>query len=264
MELFFYIERALWIASVCAEALVVVRFFHEGLVRRYPLFVSFLVADALCIIPTLVVNIKSREYAEVFRVCTLIMTFFRLGFAAELFERICEHFPGIGWFRAGMAAVLVVLAALVAVTVRPSLVNQWAFPQTIMLVILRYQSEIFAAAFTLTWVFLRYVLSIRLHFRPNVLIHWSIATVFFAASGVGYLAILLSRGGDAVFPINSAMLAVHIGCFAAWYRLMRSSGEEPPSFRRLSPDQIQAVKEYNRTLLETVRSLPAEISARQE
>ena len=38
------------------------------------------------------------------------MTIFRLGVAAELYERICEHFPGIGRFRAGMAAVLVLLA----------------------------------------------------------------------------------------------------------------------------------------------------------
>jgi hypothetical protein len=264
VEPFFYIERALWIVSVVAEALVVLRFHREGLIRKFPLFAAYLTADVVCSAVLLQIDMKSRGYADAYRICTLIMTIFRLSVAAELYERICEHFPGIGIFRAGMAAILVVLAGLFTVfTLRPNLVDQWAFPQTVMVVVLRYQSEIFAGAFTLTWIFLRYVLSIRQPFRPNVLTHWTIATIFFGASGIAYLAILFSGGGTAVFPINSAMLAVHLGCFFAWFRLMRRSGEELPAFRRLSPDQVQAVEQYNRELLGTVTSLPGEISARQ-
>jgi hypothetical protein len=258
------IQRALWAASLLAEALVVLRFCRERLLRRYPFFVAFLTAEIICNIVLLQIDFRSRGYAQAFRICTVIVTVFLLGVAAELYERICEHFPGIGIFRAGLAACLVLLAALVTVaTIRPNLVNQWAFPQTIVMVVMRFQAEIFAGAFLLTWIFLRFVLSIRQPFRPNVLIHWTIATAYFGASGAAYLAGLLSGGGTAILPINCAMLAVQLVCFFAWFRLMRRSGEELPAFGRLSPDQVQTVERYNRELLETVRSLPSEISARQ-
>jgi hypothetical protein len=264
VEPFFYIERALWIAAVLAEALVLVRLFREGLIRSYPFFAGFLMALIIGSLVMMQFDIKGRGYAEAYRICELILFIFRLGVAAELYERICEHFPGIGIFRAGMAAVLIALAAFVAVfTFRPNLADQWAFPQTIMWVVLRYQGEIFGGAFVLTWIFLRFVLSVRQPFRPNVLTHWTIATIYFGASGAAYLAFLLAGGGKAVFPINSAMLALDLGCFFAWFRLMRRSGEELPAFGRLSPNQVEAVERYNRALLETVRSLPGEISARQ-
>jgi len=35
---------------------------------------------------------------RLFRICTMIIFVFRLGVAAELYEHICEHFPGIGDF----------------------------------------------------------------------------------------------------------------------------------------------------------------------
>ncbi len=264
MELFFLIERTLWAASLAAEVLVVVRLAREGLLRRYPLFTAFLTADVICSIALMQTDIKSRSYAEAFRTCTLIMFVFRLGVAAELYERICEHFPGIGRFRAGMAAVLVLLAAQVTVfSFHPNLVDQWAFPQTVVMVVQRFQSEVFAAALVLTWIFLRFVLSIRQPFRPNVLTHWSIATIYFGVSGAAYLIGLLSGWGTAIFPINSAMLAIHLVCFLAWFHLMHRSGEELPSFQRLSPDEVQTAEQYSRELLRSVTSLPGEISARQ-
>jgi hypothetical protein len=264
VELFLPLERALWIASLFAEALVVFRLFRDGLKRRYPLFAAFLTADLICSVVLMQPDIKSRGYAEAFRICTLIMTVFRLGVAAELYERICEHFPGIGGFRVGMAAVLVLLAALLTVfTFRPNLVGQGAFPQTIVVIIQRFQSEILAASLGLTWIFLRFVLSIRQPLRPNVLTHWRIATIYFVVSGVANLAVLVTGGGTVVFPINSAMLAIHLACFVAWFRLLRRAGEELPPFHRLSPDQVEAVERYNRTLLETVTSLPREIAAEQ-
>jgi hypothetical protein len=264
VTLYFSIERALWAATVLAELLLIYRLFREGLIRRYPFFAAFLMADVICSMLLMQTDIKSRGYSEAFRICTLIMTLFRLGVAAELYEHICEHFPGIGRFRVGMAAVLVMLAALLAVfTFSPNLVDQWAFPRTIAVVIERFQSESFAGAFVLTWIFLRFVLSIRQPFRPNVLTHWSIATIYFGVSGAAYLAILLTGGKRAVLLLNIGMLAGQLACFLAWFHVMRRSGEELPAFRRLSPDQVQTVEQYNRELLGTVRSLPGEISARQ-
>ena len=265
MVLLLSIQRLLWEACLLAEALVIFRLVRERLVNRYPLFASFLLTDIVCSIVLLQVDFKSRQYSDAYRTCTLLMTIFRLGLAAELYERICEHFPGIGKFRIGMAAVLVLLAALLTVfTFQPNLVDQWVLPRTIALVIERFQSEILAGALVLTWLFLRFVLSIRQPFQPNVMNHWRIAAVYFGVSGLADLAVLLTGRKVAIVPINSVMLAAQLLCFVAWFRLLRASGEEPPPFRRLSPDQVKAVERYNRDLLETVRALPGEISARQE
>lgn len=263
VELFLPIERVLWIVSLCAEALVVARLLRERLLGKYPLLAAFLTAEMLCSVIVMQISITSRNYAQAYRICSLILAVFRLGVAAELYERICQHFPGIGKFRAALGGVLVALSALVAAfTVRPNLVDQWSFPQTMVVVVQRFQSEILAAALILTWIFLRFVLSIRQPFRPNVLTHWRIATAYFGVSGAANLAILLTGGGTLAFPINSAMLVAHLICFLAWFRLLRRAGEQMPDFERLSAGQIQQVDRYNRALMDTVKSLPGEISAR--
>ena len=260
----FLVERILWLAALIAEVLVILKLVREGLVRKYPLFLAFLAADSICSIVLMQINIRSFAYSEAFRTCTLIMIVFRLGVAGELYERICEHFPGIGAFRIGLAAALLLLASLVTVfTFRPNLVAQWAFPRTIAVAMQRYQSEIFAGCFVLTWIFLRYVLSIRQPFQPNVLSHWRLSTIYFGVSGAAYLAVLLTGRATEVLSINCAMLAVQLGCFVAWFRLMCRSGEAAPEFPRLSPNQIASVEHYNQELLRTVRSLPGEVADRK-
>ena len=264
VELLLVIQRTLWLASLSAETLLVARLISERLARKFPLFAAFLTAEVVCAILLMQFKYRSLSYAEAFRVVTLIMTLFRLGVAAELYERICEHFPGIGKFRAGMAAGLVLVAALLAMfTFNPNLAGQWAFPQTIVLVIQRFQSEIFAAALILTWIFLRYILSIRQPFLPNVVTHWRICIVYFGVSGAAHLAALAWSDATTVLVINSIMLTVQLGCFIVWFHLLRLSGEQPPAFAKLSPDQVISVEQYNQELLQTIKSLPGEISGRQ-
>ena len=172
------------------------------------------------------IKVHSHAYAEAYRTFNLIIPVFRLGVAAELYERICEHFPGIGKFRAGLAILLVLIAAVVAVTsFRPDLGAQWVFPQTVVTVIRRFQGEIFATVFLFAWVFFRYVLSIQQPFRPNVLNHWRIATVYFGVSGANALAILIAGRGPVVYPINSA----DAGCR---HRLLPCLDSSHATFRR--------------------------------
>lgn len=258
------IQRILWIAYVFAEVLVAFRLLREGLLRKYPFFVAFLLAEPIGSLFMLRTNVRSLAYTEAFRIFTLVMTVFRLGVAGELYERICEHFPGIGRFRVGLAAALVLIAGLATVfTFRPDLVDNWALPQTVVEAIHRFQSEILAGALLLTWIFLRYVLSIRQPFQPNVMNHWRIATTYFGVGGAAYLVILLTQRPMVILTSNIVMLSVQIACFFAWFRTMRRSGEELPAFHRLSPAQVQAVEQYNQELLQTVTSLPGEVSARQ-
>jgi hypothetical protein len=264
VELFFPIQWAFWIAATLAEVLVLYRLYRENLLRIFPFFAAFLTADLICTVALMRLDPRSQGYAQAYRACELILTIFRVGVAAELYERICKHFPGIGTFRAILASVLILLTLLVVVsTFRPNLAGFPIFSLTIMVNVLRFQAEVFAGAFILTWIFLRFLLSIRQPYRPNVLNHWTIATVYFGASGAGYLAILLAGGGAVDYAINCVMIAIQLACFVAWFRLLRRSGEELPDFARLSPDQVQAVENYDRELLQTVRSLPNQISARQ-
>jgi hypothetical protein len=263
VEYFFPIQQALWGASLIAQTLLLLRLLQQGLLRRYPFFAGTLMAEAVCGVMATQLTFDSRAYAEAFRTYTLIIAVLRVGFAGELYERICEHFPGIGKFRVGLASLLVLIAAIGAVGLfRPDLAVQWAFPQTAVTVIRRFQGEIFAVVFIFAWIFFRYVLSIQQPFRPNVLNHWRIATIYFGVSGAHALAILFAGRGPIVYPINSAMLAADIGCFVAWTCLMRRAGEQLPWFQRLSPSEIEAVERRHQDLLETVTSLPRAISDR--
>lgn len=262
MELFHILEPWLWIGATAAEVLVLIGLFRRRLLRSYPFFATFLATEAVCSLFLMQFGASSPAYAHAFRVCTVPMAVVRIGVAAELYERICEHFPGIGLFRAGMAAAFIVLAALVAASnFRPDLARLGRLPVVVVEEAVRFQSEIFAGAFILTWIFLR-LLSIKQPFRPNVLTHWRIATVYFTLSGLGNLA-LASGSQRGVYLVNCAMLAGQMACFLAWFRCLRRSGEQLPVFPRLSLDQVQAVEDYNRELLRTVTSLPAQISARQ-
>lgn len=258
------LERVLWAASIVIEALVAIRFVYTRLVKMYPFFVTFLVIEVITNVIGWRADITSRGYAETYRNCELILTVFRIGAVVELYERICNHFPGIGSFRGFLASILILLAATAAVfTMRPDITQQWAFPQTIANVILRYEGEVLAGTLFLTWIFLRFVLSIRQPFRPNVLTHWTISTIYFGAIGVAFLAILITGGGNMVYPINCLMQAGQIACFIAWFCLMRPSGEELPAFPRFPPGQAEAIQNYARELMSAVKSLPSQISARQ-
>jgi hypothetical protein len=263
VESFVPIERVLWAWSLVAETVLILHLFSQGLIRRYPFFAFYLGMELLAGCLLIHLGVHGQTYAERFSIYTLVILVARVGVAAELYERICEHFPGIGKFRFGLASTLVLIAALAAVCVfRPDLAAQWLFPHTLAMIARRFQGQIFASAFVFMWIFFRYVLSGQQPFRPNVLNHWRIATVYFGISGAASLAILASGGGSAVHPINSAMLAADVGCFLAWTRLMQRSGEKLPWFQRLSPSEIEAVERHHQELLETVKSLPREISDR--
>ena len=263
VELFAPIERALWVVSLFAQTLLFLHLLHQRLVRRYPFFSGLLTVETLCGMMAMQLDFHSRAYTEAFRTYTLLIVILRVGVAAELYERICEHFPGIGKFRFVLASFLVVFAGTAAVCIfSPDLAAQWVFPQTLVTVVRRFQGEIFAAVFLFMWIFFRYVLNIQQPFRPNVLIHWRIATIYFGISGTHALAILVTGGGTAVHPINSAMLVADIACFLAWIRLMQRSGEQLPWFQRLSASEIEAVERRHQELLETVTSLPRKISDR--
>jgi hypothetical protein len=263
VQSFFPVQQVLWAVSLIAQIVLLARLFQQRLIRRYPFFAIYLLVETILGLMAMQITVYSRAYAEAYRTYNLVIPIFRLGVAAELYERIFEHFPGVGRFRIGLATFLVLIGALFSVGIfRPDLAAQWVLPQTVVTVIRRFEGEILATVFLLTWIFFRYMLNIRQPFRNNVLNHWKIATVYFGVSGANALAILLVGRGPIVYPINSAMLAADIGCFIAWIRLMRRSGEQLPPFQRLSRSEIEAVERHSQDLLGTAMSLPRQVSGR--
>lgn len=259
MSLFLPIQQVLLIVSLAFEALLVLRLLQQRLLRRYPFFTLYLVNEIAFGLIAIQVRFQSLAYADTFRRYVILTAILRIAVAWELYERICEHFPGIGRFRFALGGLLILIAAIVSAgSFKPSLTNQWA----LLTVINRFQGEIFAGLFLFVWAFFHSVLNIRQPFRPNVLNHWRISTVYFGVSGLHALAVLILGRGPIIGPINCAMLAADIGCFLAWIGLMKRSGEKLPSFYRLSPSEMEAVQRQNDELLETVRSLPREISGR--
>ena len=253
MQFFFLIQRALLLLSLVVEVLLVLRLLEQGLLHRYPFFTTYLVNEIVWGVLAIRVQFLSPAYAETFRYYVILTAILRIGVAAELYERICEHFPGIGRFRFVLASLLILITATASAgSFKPELTNQWA----LLTLINRFQGEIFAGIFLFAWVFFRYVLSIKQPFRPNVLNHWRITTIYFGVSGLHALLVLMLGRGFIALPINCAMLVADIGCFIAWICLMQRSGEQLPWFYRLSPSEIEAVRRQNDELLETVRSLP--------
>jgi len=254
------IQKALLLLSLAAEAGVVLCLLHQRLLQRYPFFALYLSNEIAWGIIAIRFDFLSPSYANTFRWYVLLTAVLRIGVACELYERICEHFPGMGKFRFGLATFLVLLVAIVsASSFKPDHhPGQWA----LLTGINRYQGEIFAGVFLFAWTFFRYVLNIKQPFRPNILNHWRIATVYFGISGAHALAILIVKRRPIIYPLNCAMLAADIGCFIAWMWLMRRSGEQLPWFYRLSPAEIEAVERHNDDLLDTVRLLPREIAGR--
>jgi hypothetical protein len=265
MELFGPVERALWVATSVAEALLLLRLLSLRLGRRYPLFCLYLAAEVLASAILIQFSFHGATYAYGFRIYTLISAILSFGVAAELYNRVCEHFPGIGSFRLTLGILLSFLALILSFAyIGPSLGRQWAFPQTVAIYAQRYWDQALAFGFILVWLFFRVVMCSRQPFRANVLKHWKIATIYFGGNGAASLLVLLLGGGRNVHPVNTAMLALNLGCQLAWLRSFRASGEEIPWAPQLTPLEIQTIRERDGELLRTVTTLRADITRRLE
>jgi hypothetical protein len=260
VEIFAPIATALWVACLVAQVMVIGRIVQERLLRRYFFFALYLAGETAFGILLIRIDVKTPAYAEAFRIYSIAILVLRLGMAWELWELVCEHFPGIGRFRLNIAIALTSIAAVLAIAHAPEV--EWSFPQTLVLVLKRFQSEICALVFAALWIFFRYVIGSRNEWRPNVLCHWRILTIYFCVGGITSLAVLRLGGGSWVYPINCVMLSGDLGCLFAWTWSFRSAGELLPPAPFLSEVEMQEIRDSDLELLRTVSSLPAEISRR--
>lgn len=233
------LQRGLWVAYLAAELLLVGAIFHKRLFRRYQFFVSYLALDAIGGVLLMQLDFHRLAYAYGFRFYQIAMLVFRLGAAAELYERVLEHFLGIGKFRFYLAGVLTIVAAAIAIAIfRPDLSAQLRFPQTGVIMLQRFETTALCFILLLTRFTLLKFLNVRPPIRSNVLNHWSILTLYFGVSALTSATTMLVGGGRAILPVNITMLAADLACFLIWIRTFQKSGEMVPELPFASAEDL--------------------------
>lgn len=263
MNIFLTIERVLWVVSLVVQASIVARIVSNRLFSRYGWFATYLAVETLSSLFLIHLGVNSRHYAEAYRYAEIVFLVLRAGVACELWERICDHFPGVGYWRFALAGIFVSIGTTAACfTYWPDLCAQWGFPQTVAIIIKRLEGEIYPLVFLMMWLFLRHVVDNQRPFRPNTDRHWKLLMVYFANSGIASLLVLWMGGGRKVFPINSAMLGIDLVCLSIWLWRVDRQGEQLPAFDAMSTAEITLSRLRHRDLMKTVRWLPGAIAAR--
>jgi hypothetical protein len=184
------------------------------------------------------------------------MLVLRLGAAAELYERISEHFLGIGRFRFYLAAVLTIMAALISIaTFRPDISSQLGFPQTGVILLQRFETMALCLVLLLTRFTLLKFLNIRPPIRSNVLTHWTLLTLYFGISALSSGATILIGGGRSILPVNVAMLACDLVCLSLWIAEFRKTGETVPEIAPVSAAELAYHQAAKDAVLEEVDRL---------
>jgi hypothetical protein len=250
------LQRALWVAYLAAEVLLVGTICYNRLFRRYQIFVSYLALDVIGGVLLIQLDFHRPAYAYGFRIYQIAMLVLRLGAAAELYERILEHFLGIGKFRFYLAGVLTIMAGLITLaTFRPGVSAQVGLPQTGVIMLQRFESTALCLTLLLTRFMLLKFLNIQPLIRSNVLNHWSILTLYFGISGLASAATILVGGGRAILPVNVTMLAADLACFMIWIRTFQKGGEIIPDVPPISAEDAAYHLEVKNAVLEEIERL---------
>ncbi len=247
------IQRALWVASVAAQVLLIGALISRGLARRFPFFTVYLAFEVLSDVLLMQIDYRTVAYAEAYRIYAFATVLLRLGVACELFERICQYFRGMGAFRFLIAGAGIGLSGLfTVVTFRPHLGAWLHFPQRLVLEIERWETEILAGLFIFTWLFFRLTVAHKPKFDLAVRRHWAIFTVYLTISSASRLGLILTGSREKpVLSINIAMLSGDCLCFFAWLRTMRNS--RPERDERVSEVEITKAELRGQELLDVAR-----------
>ena len=175
----------------------------------------------------------------------------RAGAVAELFERVCAHFPVIGHIRFVLASVLLGLTGLVSIAaVRPAS-GAWQYPQTWAVYVRQFETTVLAISLVLMWWFLTRFMSLTPTVGGNLAVHWRILTIYFGLSGrVGLVSTM--GGATSLGSLNIAMLAGDLVCFIAWIHGLKQFGEMPPP-QILSPEEAALRRMLRQTILQSVK-----------
>jgi len=247
------IQRALWVACLVAQVLLIGAIFQRRIVRSYRFFVAYLVVEAAAGVVLLQIPFRSAAYAHAYQLYELSIVVLRAGAVAELFERVCAHFPVIGRIRFALASTLLALTALVSVAaVRPT-GGFGRCSQMLAIYVHQFETTVLAGSLLLMWWFLTRFMSLTPAVRGNVALHWKLLTVYFAVSGV---VTLLQTGTKLtiaiLWPLTVATLACDLACFLVWIRGLTPAGELPPPLV-LSVEEARMRRMLRRAILQHVK-----------
>jgi hypothetical protein len=256
------IQQILWISEIAGEVLLAGALITRGLARKWPIFLIFLVADAVFGVILIRLAYPSTSYAVAYRLYFVFMAVVKLGVAAELYERFSDHFRGIGNFRFAMAGVLLLTSACLSLgTFRPVLAARWVLPHTVALVVGRHEATILACTLIATRLFLAFFLNARPPLRRNVTVHWMIFTAYLTIEAAAETAVLIDR--SVVYVANITALAGQTLCLMLWIRCMTPRGEHLAKVYEWTPEGKARRQEINESLLKLVQDARDELLHRR-
>jgi hypothetical protein len=245
------LQRGLWVACLVAQVLLIGAIFQRRIAKQYRFFLAYLIVEFGAGVVLLQIPIPTLAYAQAFRFYEGAIVVLRAGAVAELFERVCEHFPVIARIRFVLASGLVALTALVSIAaVRPR-GGLWQYPQTFAIYVGQFENTVLTTSLLLMWWFLTRFMSLTPTVRGNVALHWKILMIYFGISG--FVGLITTVWGTSVSSsLNIPMLAGDLVCFLAWIRGFSRLGEvAPPSI--LSPEEAAVRRLLRRTILQHVK-----------
>ena len=250
------LQRTIWIAEVCIQAILLAVLIVRGLASKYPAFTSYVAFDVISSVGLMFAGdpAHSRTYLIAWMVTSVLTVFLQTAAVLELFRHICDHYAGIGKFGRTLVLVLVFVAALLALTtVFPELGSvEWRRSLLQMVVLFRRLTST-AFAFFLVAAALFFV-RFPTPFRRNVVIHGRLLAVYFVVNACSDMAFILKGIGSAR-ALSEILFSARAVCFLAWTFLLTKSGEVVPERPHVSDEDYQRVERWNRELLQAGRWL---------
>src|SRR5215467_8669442 len=166
------LQRGLWVACLVAQVLLIGAIFQRRIARQYRFFLAYLIVEMCAGVVLLQIPIRTPAYVRAYGFYQICIIAFRAGAVAELFERVCVHFPVIRRIRFVLGSGLLTLTALVSIAaVRPHS-GFWQYPGRLMNYLHQFETTVLAISLVVMWWFLTRFMSLTPTVRGNVALHW--------------------------------------------------------------------------------------------
>lgn len=226
------------------------------LTSQYPIFTAYLACSIAR--STVLIFIQNpgtnTSYATVWMTTEPLLTLLRIGLVLELFQRVCDHYAGIGRFGRTLVAVFSIAALIATVaTIYPDIHAFTAERLTMQAVVLFQRITATASAVFLTLA-AAFFIYFRRPFKRNVVIHGWILALYFVAAASSYMLFLV-HGTQMRKLLSELFLTVSASCFAAWTLFLTRRGEVTAPVPAISDRESERIERWNRELMQAGRWL---------
>jgi hypothetical protein len=226
---------------------------HLG--RKYRWFTVYILADVTCSLAMMLLtpDPHSNAYGWAWVSTEPLLLSLQIAFTVELYRRISSHYTNFETVRPRLFWTC--LGTAVTVSGLSLLYNfkrvDWSNP-ILQAVFLGKRAVTFAlAGFAIvTWIFVRFF---PIPIRPNVKVHWRIATVYFLANAANYFAI--SVRSLSTYAAGIVLMSITTACFLAWAALLNPAGEDVDLPPPPSDHEIGTHLRKGKALLQRVREV---------